>query len=190
MALTKNQRTGLLALGLVLGFMGWWFMLRKKNEHFTGANASRPSPVLNAAQSDYDMIQENPSSYDFANMVAPGQMPQRPLEQFEPSLPNPDSHVAAYDIDVADPMVHMFRPSIRVALKNRQQEGACPFRGDLPIQKNPAHKGWFNSRYSEGDNKLDGYFSAYTRAKIRGLTGEHLSYPMQVANEELIMDFY
>lgn len=105
------------------------------------------------------------------------------------TLPDVNTEVPFHDIDVADPQVFLWRPSARVQLRSRIAEGADPLRGDLPIKKNACAGGlaWFNSQYNEADIKLDGAFSEFTNAKFAALTGQQ-SYPIVVANEEIIMD--
>jgi hypothetical protein len=106
-------------------------------------------------------------------------------------LPDVNTNAVSYDVDVADPEVFMWRPSVRTAIHNRQHETADPFRGDLPITKSGcgySNNGWFSSRYNEGDAKLDAYFSPYGTEKFRSLLGQR-SYPMQVVNEGTIMDY-
>jgi len=116
-------------------------------------------------------------------------LPTRPFDtQYDAQmlLPDDTTSVTMYDRDVADPTVYLFRASNRAQIKNRQQQTADMFRGDLAIT--PCRRGWFDSRYSEGDSKLDGFFSAFTNAKYAMLTGQK-SYPAHVVNEELIMDY-
>ena len=187
MVLSKRQKTGIIVVIVigVLGLVGWW--IYKKKEYFSGVE---PGAVRNAINADYDNI-DTPASYDYANMITPsqGNHPQRPLEQFNKQIPNPDSSVTGYDVDVSDPKVFLWRPNVRVNLKNRQHEGADFYRGDLPIVSRPK-TGWFDSRYSEGDNMINGYFSPYMQSKIQGVGGEANSYPTRIANEETIMDSY
>lgn len=116
-------------------------------------------------------------------------LPTRPFDtQYDAKmlLPDDTTSVTMYDRDLADPAVYLFRASNRAQIKNRQHETADQYRGDLALT--PCRRGWFDSRYSEGDSKLDGYFSAFTNAKYAMLTGQK-SYPQNVVNEELIMDY-
>ncbi len=106
-------------------------------------------------------------------------------------LPDVNTAATSFDIDVTDPEVFMWRPSIRTAIHNRQHLTADPLRGDLPITKDAcgySNNGWFTSRYNEGDAKLDAYFSDFSKHKFRSLTGQK-SYPQYIANEGLIMDY-
>lgn len=191
MLLSENQKTGLMIIGflavIVIGVLAY-----KKYEGFAAVGDGRPSAVRNVA-GDYEDVENSPMAYDYANIVAPaaGQIPTRPLETFAPAeIPDADQHVAGYDVDVADPKVFLWRPSMRVAQKNRQHVGADFYRGDLVIQSDPAHKGWFKSRYSEGDAMLNGYFSDMYQAKVKGVVGERHSRPLHITNEETIMDMY
>lgn len=105
----------------------------------------------------------------------------------EQMLPVDPTSVTMFDRDVTDPALYLFRPAIRAQIKNRQHATADPFRGDLAIV--PCRKGWFDSRYGEGDSKLDAYFSSYTNQKYAALTSQR-NLPMNISTEETIMDNY
>lgn len=116
-------------------------------------------------------------------------LPTRPFDNdYDPRmlLPDDTTSVTMYDRDLADPQVYLFRASNRAQIKNRQQQTADMYRGDLAIT--PCRRGWFDSRYGEGDSKLDGFFSSYTNSKYAMLTGQQ-SYPSQISNEGLLMDY-
>ena len=176
----------------------------KQKENFSVDGAINGSaPAGGIPYNSYEMVE--PTMDTFADIVAPatpyGQQSatctQLPLAQkaglhtdYRDLLPDVNTHTTSYDIDVTDPEVFMWRPSIRASIHNRQQQTADPYRGDLPIQKDScgySNNGWFSSRYSEQDAKLDGYFSEFSNAKFRSLTGMK-SYPQNIANESLIMD--
>lgn len=182
------------------------FNINKPKEDFSvdgSINGAVPAGglVYNAPQ----MIE--PTMDTFADIVSPseplsqpscGSCTNLPLAQkaglhtdYRDLLPDVNTNATSYDIDVADPEVFLFRPSIRTAIHNRQQEGADPYRGDLPIEKGScgiSNNGWFTSRYGVGDTKLDGFFSEFSNAKFRSLTGQK-SYPSFISNEGLIGDF-
>lgn len=195
-------------VGLLILLVVIW-MLRKKSssgqtkENFTWANNIRENP--GPYEPTYSMIQQDTPDLDkFANFVEPvgtgvgrndgsGMLPTPSIVQYDYKdlLPDLNTNVAMYDKDVSDPEVFMWRPSIRVDMKNRQQQGADPFRGDLPIQKNNCYgsSGWFNSRYGPGDANFNGIFNSIFSEKYRGLTGQK-SFPISIANEETICDSY
>lgn len=116
-------------------------------------------------------------------------LPTRPFDNdYDPRmlLPDDTTSVTMFDRDLSDPTVYLFRSSNRAQIKNRQHATADMYRGDLAIT--PCRRGWFDSRYSEGDSKLDAYFSPYTNAKYAMLTGQN-SYPQNISNEAIIMDY-
>jgi hypothetical protein len=184
---------------------------KKKSEDFTWANTIQELPgTYNLQPNEYELLDNGSvNPHKFADIVAPA---SPPIEQYTPQypqtkiksdlplptrpfdtdynprmlLPDDTTSVTMYDRDVSDPAVYLFRASNRAQIKNRQHETADPLRGDLAIT--PCRKGWFDSRYSEGDSKLDGYFSAYTNSKYAMLTGQK-SYPSNISNEGLIMDY-
>ncbi len=198
-----NNNTKFLLLALGLTFLLYvLYMCNRKKEGFAvdGAiNGNVPAAGLN--YNSYDLIE--PSMDTFADIVAPSQpagagtCTNLPLPQkaglhtdYRDLLPDVNTHATSYDIDVTDPEVFMWRPSIRTAIHNRQHMTADPLRGDLPITKDGcgySNNGWFSSRYNEGDAKLDAYFSEFGSQKFRSLTGQK-SYPQYVANEGLLMD--
>lgn len=186
-------------------------------ENFTWANAVESLPgTYNLAPKDYELL-NNPNEYNatqskFADIVGPAQpplkegfchdatqarkdgvkdlpLPVRSLDatNSEELLPVDPTSVTMFDRDVTDPALYLFRPSIRAQIKNRQHATADPFRGDLPIV--PCKKGWFDSRYGEGDSKLDAYFSPYTSQKYAALTSQN-NMPINISNEEVLMDTY
>ena len=185
-------------------------LYRNKSEKFTWANAVQTYPgTYDLSPNDYQILDDGKNANYFANVVAPATpeyesftpqypdsksmsdlpLPVRPFDtQYDPKmlLPSDAESVTMYDRDVSDPAVYLFRSSNRAQIKNRQQMTSDPLRGDIAIT--PYRTGWFDSRYSEGDSKLDGYFSAYTNAKYAMLTGQK-SYPANVVNEGLIMDY-
>ncbi|ALH06975.1 hypothetical protein PMV_277 [Port-miou virus] len=192
---------------LLLLFVAIW-MLRKKGdsksetkENFTWANNIRENP--GPYTPTYDLVQQDAPDIDaFANFVEPvgdgvgqnqgvGMIPTPSVVQYDYKdlLPDLNTNVAMYDKDISDPEVFMWRPSIRVDMKNRQQQGADQFRGDLPIQKNNCYgsESWFNSRYGEGDANFNGIFNPLYQEKYRNLTGQK-SWPIQIAGEETVMD--
>lgn len=149
--------------------------------------------------SSYDMIDDDIDT--FADIVSPAQHEKEkftsPLAEkvdlntdYKDYLPDVNTNATSYDIDVTDPEVFIWRPTVRASIHNRQQSTADPYRGDLPITKTDCHSnsGWFVSRYNEGDAKLDGFFSEYSNEKYRALVGQK-SYPQNVANEGTIMDY-
>jgi len=184
----------------------------KKSENFTWANAVQEFPgPNNLSPNEYEILDNGSSSpHKFADIVAPAEPPQyesytpqypetkqnsdlplptRPFDtNYDPKMLLPDdaTSVTMYDRDVSDPTTYLFRASNRAQIKNRQHQTSDMIRGDIAIT--PCRKGWFDSRYGEGDSKLDGYFSAYTNAKYAMLTGQK-SYPANVVNEGLIMDY-
>lgn len=193
----------ILAIGAVLLVYVIYMCCTKKKEQFSVDGALNGSvPVGGLVHNTYDVVE--PTMDTFADIVAPSQPLSQgscttlPLAQkagmnvdYRDLLPDVNTNATSYDIDVSDPEVFLWRPSIRSAIHNRQQETADPLRGDLPIQKGAcgySNNGWFSSRYSESDIKLDGYFSEFSNAKFRSLTGQK-SYPSAISNEELIMDY-
>jgi len=200
--MNRNTKFLLLALGLAfLTYVIYACNGKKENFSVDGAiNGNVPIGGLN--YNSYDLIE--PSMDTFADIVAPSQpfttqtctdlpIAQKPglNTDYRDLLPDVNTHATSYDIDVTDPEVFMWRPSIRTAIHNRQHMTADPLRGDLPITKDScgySNNGWFSSRYNEGDAKLDAYFSDFSKAKFRSLTGQK-SYPQHIANEGTIMDY-
>ncbi|BAU80216.1 hypothetical protein A9K97_gp135 [Tokyovirus A1] len=198
---------GVACLLLLLGVL--WFLRKKSSpsgetkENFTWANNIRENP--GPYTPTYDLVQQDAPDIDaFANFVEPvgnavgqnqgqGMIPTPSVVQYDYKdlLPDLNTNVAMYDKDISDPEVFMWRPSVRVDMKNRQQAGADPFRGDLPIQKNNCYGsgGWFQSRYGPGDNNLNGIFNELYQEKYRALTGQK-SYNIAIANEETVCDSY
>lgn len=201
--MNNNTKFLLMALGLAFLVYVLWMCNGTKKEKFGndgtwGMNGPIGGLVDNTA---YDMVE--PSTSTFADIVAPSEPATRcdsnlPLPSkaganidHRDLLPDVNTHATSYDIDVSDPEVFMWRPSIQTVIHNRQHQTADPLRGDLPIVKDGcgySNNGWFSSRYNEGDAKLDSYFSDFSKAKFRSLTGQK-SYPSYVANEGTIMDF-
>lgn len=200
--MNRNTKMVLMFVGLaILGYIIYSAM-SKKTEEFAvdgalNGNQNLGGVVYDAPQ--YDSIED--SSSTFADIVAPSEpagcdlpVPTRAGANIDPRdlLPDVNTHATSYDIDVADPEVFMWRPSVRTSIHNRQHQTSDPLRGDLPIVKDScgySNNGWFSSRYNEGDAKLDAYFSDFSKHKFRALTGQK-SYPQQIANEELVMDHY
>lgn len=178
-------------------------MKSKENFAVDGAiNGSVPAGGVYNVTPNYNVIE--PTMDTFADIVAPSNPASNPPcannlpiamkagehQDYRELLPDVNTNATSYDIDVTDPETFMWRPSIRTAIHNRQHETADPLRGDLPITKGAcgySNNGWFSSRYNEGDAKLDGYFSDFTKYKFRSLTGQK-SYPQYIANEGTIMD--
>jgi hypothetical protein len=202
----KNCKYIIGLLVLILIGVSIYMVVKGKNEGFTWANAVQELP--GAYDNSYDLVEnEMPGMSTFADIIPPHQLsspgvvspikqsaplPQPSLEHFDNRdlLPDVNTNVAMHDVDISDPEIFLWRPSARVQTKNRQQVAADPYRGDLPITKNGCHgnSGWFVSRYSESDAKLDGFFSEFQNAKFRSLTGQK-SYPISISNEETIMDY-
>jgi hypothetical protein len=194
-----NRNTKILLCLLGLAIVAYFvYNLNKKESFSIDGSINGGVPLGGIVNNTYDIIQ--PSVNSFADIVSPSQ----PLKNTVPLpvkagletdyrdlLPDVNTSATMYDIDVSDPEVFMFRPSIRTTIHNRQWEGADPLRGDLPITKDScglSNNGWFSSRYGEGDIAVDKYFSNYGQEKIRSLMGQK-SYPQNIANEETIMDF-
>lgn len=183
MALCSTRNIIILVVVVALVLLAIWYFAKKKEGFaYSGNYGNVPVYDMNASangcgcsNSSYEMIPSCSSCSDSS------QEPQGDI-----SLPDVNTEVPVYDIDVADPQVFLWRPSVRVQIKNRQLALADPLRGDLAITKSPCHEGWFNSQYGEGDIKLDAYFSEFSNPKFRALTGQR-SMPMAVANEELVM---
>lgn len=114
-------------------------------------------------------------------------LPTRSFDKQPDMLPVDPTSVTMFDRDVTDPSLYLFRPAIRAQIKNRQHATADPFRGDLPIV--PCRRGWFDSRYGEGDAKLDAWFSPYTNQKYASLVSSS-NLPINISNEEVLMDNY
>ena len=194
--LTQNQKIVFALLLIFAIAILIYTYANKKDEKFTWANAVQTYPgSYDLRPDEYEMLGDTNDPNYFANVVAPASpppdlpLPTRPFDSsYDPKmlLPSDAESVTMYDKDVSDPAVYMFRASNRAQIKNRQQQTSDMFRGDIAIT--PCRTGWFDSRYSEGDSKLDGYFSAYTNAKYAMLTGQK-SYPANVVNEGLIMDY-
>lgn len=183
MALCSTRNIVILVIVIiVVGLLVWYFACKKKKEGFNYAGTYRGVPVVDinatgggcCANSSYEMV---PSCGTCSESAQPSG---------DIILPDVNTEVPVYDIDVADPQVFLWRPSVRVQIKNRQLALADPLRGDLAITKGSCHEGWFNSQYGEGDIKLDAYFSEFSNPKFRALTGQN-SFPMAVSNEELLM---
>lgn len=163
-------------------------------EDFTWANAVEELP------GNYSLIDQEAAAMrgcsngsgptGFADIVRPANLPMatRPFDVIDQAemMPTDPASVTSFDRDVTDPEVYLFRPAIRAQIKNRQQQGADPYRGDLPIV--PCKKGWFDSRYGEGDNKLDAMFSEFNQQKYAALTGQR-NIPQYVSAGEVIMDY-
>lgn len=212
MALSQNQK--LLAALVVIAIIGWllWKCSQPK-ENFTYANAIEEDPgTYDLRPQDYEMLGDN----GFADLVAPAERPRqekyggqgvaspapyaegkrvdlpiatRPFDNdydAQQLMPDDVTSATLFDQDVCDPEVYLYRTANRAQIKSRQHETADFFRGDLPIK--PCKRGWFDSRYGEGDSKLDGYFSEFTNSKFQALCGQK-SMPQSIANEELIMDY-
>ena len=157
--MNNNTKFLLLAIGLTV-LLYVLYMCNGKKEGFAvdGAiNGNVPAAGLN--YSSYDLIE--PSMDTFADIVAPSQpaaaqgtCTNLPLAQkaglhtdYRDLLPDVNTHATSYDIDVTDPEVFMWRPSIRTAIHNRQHMTADPLRGDLPITKDScgySNNGWFS----------------------------------------------
>jgi len=193
---------GGIVLLAIIGFLIWYFYPSSAEGFAVDGAINGAVPVGGLYQNSYNIVK--PSIDTFADIVAPSEpysCPRNPKDlpiahkagqhqDYRDLMPDVNTHATAYDIDVTDPEVFIWRPSIRTAIHNRQQETADPYRGDLPITKDScgySNNGWFSSRYNEGDARLDAYFSEFSKYKFRALTGQK-SYPQAVANEGLIMD--
>ena len=192
---------GLVIVLILAYFIYNYFKTPKNNESFSvDGSINGGVPLGGIINNTYDIIQ--PSVNTFADIVAPsnpgGSCNSRlplPIKSgldmdYRDLLPDVNTSATSYDIDVADPEVFMYRPSIRAAIKNRQWATADNLRGDLLIPADPCNvsrNGWFSSRYSNVDSKVDTFFSAYGKELYSSLTGQR-SYPSNVVNEELILD--
>lgn len=204
--LTKNpiKLLGVLCVLALVGYFIYRLVQKRKKERFAtegeGATGQYAIGGIINNQPNFDLI--DPSNDTFADLVAPVEpaactstlpLPQPAGVNFDTRdlLPDINTHTTAYDADISDPEVFMWRPSIRTSIPNRQHIGADPLRGDLPITKDScgySNNGWFSSRYGEGDAKTDAYFSEHNNAKFRSLVGQK-SYPQHIANEGTIMDY-
>ena len=203
--MNKTMKCVLLVIGVLLLVYVVCMCLYKKEEKFAVDGALNGSvPIGGLKYNSYDMVE--PTMDTFADIVAPSEpygqsrsncsslpFPQQAGKNvdYRDLLPDVNTHTTSYDIDVSDPEVFMWRPSVRASIHNRQHATADPYRGDLPIEKDScgySSNGWFSSRYGPGDSRLDGFFSEFSNAKFRSLTGQK-SYPSQIANEELVMDY-
>ena len=199
--MNDNTKKILYGFGIIV-VLYFLYKYLTKNESFSVDGAINGSvPLGGIVNNTYDIVQ--PDINTFADIVAPsmpmtgGSCNKLPLpmkagldNDYRDLLPDVNTHAASYDIDVSDPQVFQYRPSIRSTIHNRQQIGADQLRGDIPIIKSSnsnSNQGWFTSRYGEGDIKTDAYFSSFGEEKFRSLTGQK-SYPSFVANEELILD--
>lgn len=197
----------LLAIGvLILGYVIYVCCVGKgKNKETFAVDGAINGdvPIGGNYYNTYEMVE--PTMDTFADIVAPSEpyaqqsstCTNLPLAtkagmhtDYRDLLPDVNTHTTSYDIDVTDPEVFMWRPSVRATIHNRQHETADPLRGDLPIVKGAcgySNNSWFSSRYGVGDAKLDGYFSDFSNAKFRSLVGQK-SYPQAIANEGTILD--
>lgn len=134
-----------------------------------------------------------PSSEMGSYETLPGLRPMERLERVQGSdmLPKVSRNVTPYNVDIADPKTHsyMVNPP-RVQLKDPQYMQADPIRGDIPITYHPDISLVNRTRFGRDSLRLDGFFSsAFTNLYDKYTGRSYKNLPMQVVNEETLMDY-
>lgn len=205
--LTNKQIYILVGVVILIGVIYWYTSGRKSAESYMSAGAM---DHLDSLDGRYELIQAPDAavpSENFADMVDNGDQQQfvqqiaeegvsRPLERLEKlqqtnMLPLTAAHLPQYNVDTANPNSYSFSVNApRVLLKNRLNQQADPFRGDVPIRYHPDVPLIAKSSYGRDSWRGDGYFSDVYSSLYNKLTGRaYKNLPLRVSTQSTALDY-
>jgi hypothetical protein len=197
-----------IVIGLVvLGAALWYYYSQKKTEGYLAPGAL---DNLSSLDGRYELIEAPDAavkSEHFADLVDAGDQQrlinqiatggvERPLERLEKLqqtqlLPPTSAHLPQYNIDTANVSVYAFAVNApRVILKNRLNNQADPFRGDVPIRYHPDVPLIAKSSNGRDSWRGDGFFSDHFASLYNKLTGRaYKNMPLRTATEGTVLDY-
>jgi len=197
----KNTKYILIAVVLLLVIGGAYYYYHNSSNN---SNVEEYTPFDVSLGDQYTSPEEKECAPHFADLVNAGDHAPIVNEDYASKLakmnrqcdsvrlPRTSKGVTPYNIDIADPKSFMFQVNLpRVILKDPQYQYGDPFRGDIPIKDHPNTCLVSKSRYNEHSSlRTDGLFSPYFNEMYDQYTGaEYKNMPINVVNEETIMDF-